>query len=216
MKDHAIIWDLDGTLLDTLDDLTASANAALLAHGYAPRTRAEIRRFVGNGVKNLIFRALPPGDHPDFDAVFADFRAHYAAHCNDQTRPYPGILSMLELLHAQGIPMAVVSNKLDSAVRELCKLHFGGLIDVAVGECDGIRRKPAPDTVCRAMELLGVRRAVYVGDSEVDVATARNAALPCICVSWGFRTEAELRAAGAQVIVPDADRLMKCLKEELE
>lgn len=214
MKEYAIIWDLDGTLLDTLDDLTASTNAALLAHGYAPRTRAEIRRFVGNGVKNLISRALPTPDRPDFDAVFADFRVHYAAHCNDRTCPYPGILPVLDRLHAQGIPMAVVSNKLDSAVRELCELHFGSLIDVAVGECEGIRRKPAPDTVFRAMELLGVRRAVYVGDSEVDVATARNAGLPCICVSWGFRSEAELRAAGAQVIAADADALMKCLKEE--
>lgn len=216
MEKYAIIWDLDGTLLDTLDDLTASTNAALLAHGYAPRTRAEIRRFVGNGVKNLISRALPPGDHPDFDAVFADFRAHYSVHCNDRTRPYPGILPMLDDLQARGIPMAVVSNKLDAAVRELCALHFGSRIGVAVGECEGVRRKPAPDSVHRAMELLGIRRAVYIGDSEVDVATARNAGLPCICVSWGFRTEADLRAAGAQVIVSDVDGLMKCLKEEPE
>ena len=212
MKEYAIIWDLDGTLLDTLDDLTASTNAALLAHGYAPRTRAEIRRFVGNGVKNLISRALPTPDRPDFDAVFADFRAHYAAHCNDRTCPYPGILPVLDRLHAQGIPMSVVSNKLDSAVRELCELHFGSLIDVAVGECEGIRRKPAPDTVFRAMELLGVRRAVYVGDSEVDVETAKNAGMDCIAVLWGFRDRDVLEAAGAELFASDAAELGKRIR----
>lgn len=211
---HAIIWDLDGTLLNTLDDLTSAVNAALRTHGLPTRTRDEVRCFVGNGVKNLVRRAVPEGT-PDLDveAVFSDFRAHYAAHCNDATAPYPGVMEALAQLTAQGVSMAVVSNKLDSAVKALCKTHFGELIGVAIGECEGVRRKPAPDSVQRALTLLGVEAedAVYIGDSEVDIATAQNAGLSCICVSWGFRPEASLREAGAKYIAPDIAALMELL-----
>ena len=212
MEYRAIIWDLDGTLLDTLQDLTASVNAALLAHGCPCRTREEVRRFVGNGVEKHMRRAMPEGDTAvDFDRLFFDFRAHYAGHCNDATAPYPGIMEALKELKQQGVPMAVVSNKLDPAVKALCETHFGNLIGVAIGECEGVRRKPAPDSVLRAMELLGSTDAVYIGDSEVDIATAKNAGLPCICVGWGFRSEAALRAAGAEQIALDVEALMELL-----
>ena len=209
---RAIIWDLDGTLLDTLQDLTASVNAALLAHGLPVRTRDEVRCFVGNGVEQLMRRAMPEGETDvEFEALFSDFRAHYAAHCNDATAPYPGVMEALKELKERGVFLAVVSNKLDSAVKALCEIHFGDLIGVAIGECRGVRRKPAPDSVQRAMELLGTTDAVYIGDSEVDIATAKNAGLPCICVSWGFRTEASLREAGAKDIAPDIAALMELL-----
>lgn len=213
MKYKAIIWDLDGTLLDTLGDLTASVNAALEKNGCPGRSIDEVRCFLGNGVENLMRRAMPEGrEDVDFARLFADFRAHYAIHSNDTTAPYPGVLPALLQLKHQGIKMAVVSNKLDSAVKELCRLHFGSLIDVAIGEREGVRRKPAPDSVLQAMELLGSTDAVYIGDSEVDIATAKNAGLPCICVSWGFRSEATLREAGAKHITPDMNTLMKCLE----
>ncbi|MBE6931829.1 MAG: HAD family hydrolase [Ruminococcaceae bacterium] len=215
MKYNAIIWDLDGTLLDTLGDLAASVNAALTKNGCPTRSIDEVRRFVGNGVENLMRRAMPEGrEDVEFDRLFADFRAHYALHSNDTTSPYPGVIPALLQLKHQGIKMAVVSNKLDSAVKSLCLLHFGDLIDVAIGEREGVRRKPAPDSVLQAMELLGTTDAVYIGDSEVDIATAKNAELPCICVSWGFRSEETLRHAGAEKIAPDAEALMKLLNEE--
>lgn len=215
MKYNAIIWDLDGTLLDTLGDLAASVNAALTKNGCPTRTIEEVRCFVGNGVEKLMRRAMPgDGKNVDFPQLFADFRAHYAIHSNDTTAPYPGIMEMLREWKRQGVKMAVVSNKLDSAVKSLCRLHFGDLIDVAIGDREGVRRKPAPDSVLQAMELLETSNAVYIGDSEVDVATAKNANLPCICVSWGFRPEETLRQAGAEHIAADAPALMKLLNEE--
>ena len=215
MKYNAIIWDLDGTLLDTLGDLTASVNAALAKHGCPTRTIHEVRSFVGNGVENLMRRAMPEGrEDVEFSRLFADFRAHYAIHSNDTTAPYPGVMEILQKLQQQGVKMAVVSNKLDSAVKSLCELHFGSLIDVAIGEREGVRRKPAPDSVLQAMELLRTSNAVYIGDSEVDIATAKNAKLPCICVSWGFRPEETLRQSGAERIAADAAVLMKLLNEE--
>lgn len=215
MKYNAIIWDLDGTLLDTLGDLAASVNAALTKNGCPTRTVEEVRSFVGNGVENLMRRALPEGrEDVSFDRLFADFRAHYAIHSNDTTAPYPGVMEILQKLQQQGVKMAVVSNKLDSAVKSLCRVHFSDLIDVAIGEREGVRRKPAPDSVLQAMELLGTSDAVYIGDSEVDIATAKNAGLPCICVSWGFRPEETLRQAGAEQLAADAVELMKLLNEE--
>lgn len=211
---QAILWDLDGTLLNTLDDLAGAVNAALRIHGLPPRTREEVRCFVGNGVRMLLRLAVPEG-FPDcnIDAVLSDFRTHYAAHCNDATAPYPGVMEALTRLRDQGIPMAVVSNKPDPAVKALCKIHFGGLIPLAIGECEGVRRKPAPDSVQKALTLLGVEAAdaVYIGDSEVDIATAQNAGLPSISVSWGFRPEASLRKAGAKHIAPDIAALMELL-----
>jgi phosphoglycolate phosphatase len=213
MKYDSVIWDLDGTLLDTLADLTASTNAALAAFGYPPRTLEQLRQVVGNGAANQIRKSLPE-DAQDFDEVLAFYRAHYRAHCNEATRPYPGILEALDALKARGIRMAVVSNKPDPATKALCQAHFGGRLDLVLGECEGIRRKPAPDSVLRALELLGGSAPVYIGDSEVDVATARNAGMDCICVGWGFRPEETLRDAGAAIIVPDTDALMTILLED--
>lgn len=209
----AIVWDLDGTLLDTLDDLTDATNHALSGNGLPLRTREEVRRFVGNGIRRLIARAVPEGT-PDAvrDAVYGDFCPYYAAHCNDRTHPYPGVMELLAGLHA-AVPMAIVSNKADFAVRELAEIYFGRLIPVAVGARDGSRTKPAPDVVLRALGELGAApaSAVYVGDSEVDVETARNAGMSCVSVSWGFRTPDVLRAAGASVICPDVPSLRRAL-----
>ena len=216
MNKQAIIWDLDGTLLDTLQDLTDSVNAALQAHGCPPRTLEEVRSFAGNGVRNLMLRAMPEGrEDLDFETLFRDFRAHYAAHYNDATAPYPGVMPLLLTLHAKGIAMAVVSNKLDSAVKKLCLTHFGDMIPVAIGDREGVPRKPAPGSVLEAMELLGAADAIYIGDSEVDIATAKNAGLPCICVSWGFRPAEALRAAGAEDIAPNAEALMALLDRRI-
>jgi len=214
MPYSAILWDLDGTLLDTLADLAASTNFALLSNGFAPRSLEEIRSFVGNGVQSLILRALPKEDRPAFDAVLSDFRTHYAEHCNDNTRPYPGIVDALTSLRAQGISMGVVSNKPDHAAKMLCRQHFGSLIAIAIGDSPALRRKPAPDAAWRALEILDTRNAVYIGDSEVDIETAKNAGLPCISVCWGFRPETALRQAGATQIAPNIDTLMSFLKED--
>lgn len=203
---EAVIFDLDGTLLDTLEDLANSVNWALSRQGVPHRTLEEVRSFVGNGVRNLMIRALPGGEsHPYFEEAFADFRSHYAEHCRDNTRPYPHIMDVVHLLAEKGCRLAVVSNKSDAEVRQLCKEHFGGVIPLAVGERPGIRRKPEPDSVLATLEQMGVSRAgaVYVGDSEVDVATARNAGVACIAVTWGFRSFAELRAAGAEILIDD-------------
>lgn len=194
------IFDLDGTLLDTLQDLKASTNHALRSHGLPERTTEEVRQFVGNGVRKLIERAVPEGMTEEmFEAVFADFKAHYMEHCLDATAPYPGIIDMLRLLKAQGKRMAIVSNKLDPAVKELNERFFKEYIDLAVGESDTVRRKPAPDMVNAILQKLGgtKKETVYVGDSEVDIQTARNAEVECISVLWGFRDKDVLTAHGA-------------------
>lgn len=213
-KYKAIVWDLDGTLLDTLDDLTDATNHALAEHALPARSREEVRRFVGNGIRRLIERAVPGGT-PDAlrDAVYGSFCPYYAAHCNDRTAPYPGVMELLAELHAAAVPMAIVSNKADFAVRELAEIYFGGLIPVAVGARDGTRTKPAPDVVLRALAELHAAPAdaVYIGDSEVDVETARNAQMPCLSVSWGFRDPAVLLAAGATRICPNAAALRRAL-----
>lgn len=210
MAYKAAIFDMDGTLLNTLDDLAASTNAALAAHGMPLRTTDEVRRFVGNGIPNLIRRAVPAGtDEATQRAVFDTFCAHYAVHDADTTAPYPGIIGLLEHLRAQGVLCAVVSNKGDFAVQALVEHYFDGLFGFAVGEREGIRRKPAPDTVFAALEALGVEpgEAVYVGDSEVDVATAQASGLDCIAVTWGFRSVECLLEAGATTLVSTADEL---------
>ena len=197
------IFDLDGTLLDTLDDLHASVNYALGEMGYPLRTVDEIRRFIGNGVVKLIGRSVPVGTDEENEKKCLDiFRAHYLEHMNDRTAPYEGILSLLEKLREQEIRLAVVSNKLHSAVVELCDSYFKGLIDCALGVSDESERKPKPTNVYKAIDLLGAENAytIYIGDSEVDVQTAKNAGIPCIGVTWGFRDEAELLSAGADYI----------------
>ena len=198
------IFDLDGTLLDTLNDLAASTNYALRAFGLPERSRDEVRRFVGNGVRRLMEQAVPDGTaYPRFEEVLAAFREHYLHHSMDMTQPYPGILPMLTRLKREGHATAVVSNKFDAATKSLCSHFFGTLIDVAIGESERIRRKPAPDTVLEAMRQLGAdcKHSVYVGDSDVDIATAAACDIPCISVLWGFRDRDFLVAHGATTFI---------------
>ena len=200
----AYIFDLDGTLLDTLDDLAASANYALAAHGLPTHSTDDIRRFVGNGVRKLMERAVPEGDrHPQFEEVLNTFRQYYLLHERDRTQPYPGILPLLRELKNRHKAVAVVSNKFDAATKSLCAHYFGPLVDVAIGESEHIRHKPAPDTVLEALRQLDIlpEKAVYIGDSDVDIATAANCGMPCISVLWGFRDRDFLLANGATTFV---------------
>ncbi|MBQ1535918.1 MAG: HAD-IA family hydrolase [Ruminococcus sp.] len=196
------IFDLDGTLLDTLDDLTASTNYAMRSVGCKEHTKEAVCSFVGNGIKKLIQRALPP-DVPQstFDKAFEVFKAHYGEHCFDSTKPYPGILSMMKELIKQGKKIAVVSNKADFAVKKLCRDYFGDLVHITIGEKEGVRKKPAPDTVIAALAQLGStpEESVYIGDSDVDIQTALNSGMDCISVLWGFRSEEFLTRHGAKV-----------------
>ena len=196
------IFDLDGTLLDTLADLHNAVNHALRLNSMPERTIDEVRMMVGNGVRKLMLRAVPNGeDNPLFEKTFADFRAYYSAHSFDNTRPYDGIMPMLAKLKDMGVGMSVVSNKMDAATKPLVKRFFGDYIDVAIGECEseGIRRKPAPDMVHKAIREMGIKAedCVYIGDSDVDLQTARNSNLPCISVLWGFRDKEFLASIGA-------------------
>ena len=210
---NTYIFDLDGTLLDTLTDLAASTNYALRTHGMPEHTIDEVRRFVGNGVRKLMERAVPDGtDNPLFDEAFATFRQHYMEHSLDTTRPYEGVPEMLAVLKAKGCHLAVVSNKMMAATQELCRHFFPETIEVAIGEneAEGIRKKPAPDTVIAALRQLGVGEegAVYVGDSDVDIATARNSNLPCISVLWGFRDRDFLLQHGASTLISAPKELL--------
>ena len=203
MSYDTYIFDLDGTLLDTLQDLATSVNYALRQHHMPEHSIDDVRRFVGNGVRRLMERAVPEGAaNPAFEAAFATFREYYMEHSLDTTRPYEGILELIHELKQRGCRMAVVSNKMMAATQELVH-HFFPDIEVAIGEDEaaGIRKKPAPDTVFAAMKRLGEGKAVYVGDSDVDLATARNSGLPCISVLWGFRDREFLLAHGATTFV---------------
>lgn len=205
------IFDLDGTLLSTLNDLAASTNYALRTHHMPERTLDEVRQFVGNGVKKLMERAIPGGtDNPDFDSTYATFRQHYMQHNLDTTKPYPGIMEMLQLLHNEGKNVAVVSNKFYAATRDLCRHFFAHLVPVAIGEREDIRKKPAPDTVLEALRQMGVssKGAVYIGDSDVDVMTAQNSGIPCISVLWGFRDKEFLLQHGATTFISSPQELM--------
>lgn len=203
-KYKAVIFDLDGTLLNTLEDLKNSVNYGLRTYAMPERTLEEIRHFVGNGVQRLIGLALPEGvSKEEEEKVFAAFKEHYKIHCNDKTDLYPGISDLLLELKQRGFPMAIVSNKLQEGVDALAEQYFKEYLTTAIGAKDGIRKKPAPDSVLEALRLLGVSReqAVFVGDSEVDIATARNAQMDCITVTWGFRTRKEQEEAGADTFV---------------
>ena len=213
---ETVVFDLDGTLLDTLCDLHLSTNAALAAHGMPPRTIDEVRRFVGNGIALLIHRAVPEGTPAEVEAAVLDsFRAHYGAHCEDHTAPYPGIRELLASLRAAGLGLAVVSNKADFAVQELVERQFPGTFDAVLGENEaaGISKKPAPAMVEAALARMGRGRdgMVYVGDSEVDVQTAANVGCPCLSCTWGFRTRDELTAAGATTFVDTPEELAEVL-----
>ena len=213
-KYKLVIFDMDGTVLDTLDDLTAATNAAMSAFGFPTHSRDAVRSFVGNGIAKLIERAVPAGTDAATTARVLDaFRTYYAAHCTDATRPYDGVCELLLELRAAGSLTAVLSNKADFAVKDLAKAYFAGALDAAVGECAGVPRKPAPDGVLSLMRAFGVTPAqtAYVGDSDVDVRTAANAGVDGIFVTWGFRDAACLRGAGATRIVDDIKALKTCL-----
>ena len=217
------IFDLDGTLLDTLGDLAASVNFALRTHGMPEHSIDDVRRFVGNGVRKLMERAIPDGvGNPLFEDAFATFRQHYMAHSLDTTRPYEGIPETLAALKARGCHLAVVSNKMMAATQALCSHFFPDTIEVAIGEDEaaGIRKKPASDTVFAVLRALNVSppepgegrgdlNAVYVGDSDVDIQTAHNSGLPCISVLWGFRDRDFLQQNGAETFISTPSELLR-------
>lgn len=205
-----VIFDLDGTLLNTLDDLANSINHALKTMGFPERTIDEVRRFVGCGAKELARRASPQGSSEDtIEQVLAHFRAHYSTHSTVFTAPYPGIFDMMDALKAAGIQQGVVSNKPDDQVKSLCREHFSSYVTLAAGDREGVSRKPEPDAVWLAMDEMGAvpSRTLYVGDSDVDVITARNARVDCAAVTWGFRSAEELKAAGAVYLFDSAKEL---------
>ena len=213
-KYDAVIFDLDGTLLNTLEDLMDSVNFALKRLGMPERSYEEIRHFVGNGVQCLMERSVPDGkENPKFEEAFRLFRDYYGVHCNDKTGLYPGITALLKALKEENFQMAIVSNKYYEGVQRLREQYFKDYLTVAIGEKEGIRKKPAPDTVLTALGELGIsrERAVYVGDSEVDIATAANTGMECIVVEWGFRTKQEQEEAGGRVFVKEPMEILKLL-----
>lgn len=209
-----LIFDLDGTLLNTLYDLKNAVNYSLGKFGFQQRTLEEVRKAVGNGLKMLIKRSLPEGTSEEIvETVLAEMKAYYALHCHDETVPYDGIIDMLRSLKAEGHALAIVSNKADAMVQTLKRVFFDGLIDFALGESQSFTRKPAPDMVLAAMDALG-SNAIYIGDSEVDLLTAKNAGLPCFAVSWGFRSESDLRSAGAENIYSTVESLLAAIRSK--
>ena len=207
----SIIFDLDGTLLNTLDDLWASVNYSLAQNGFPLRSKSEIRSFLGNGVRVLIEKSLPQNiEKTDYEHVLNTFRSYYIAHAMDKTCPYPGVFELLQNLKERGIKTAIVSNKPESAVQELYQNLFKDVIDIALGECPDVLRKPSPDMVLKALKLLGSNSSssVYVGDSELDYATPQNSGLRFVGVSWGFRDRAFLEELGVDLIIDKANELL--------
>lgn len=215
MKYELAVFDMDGTILNTLDDLTDATNHALRTFGYPEHTIEEVRFFVGNGIAKLIERATPEGtSEEDRAKVRAEFMAYYKVHSADKTGPYPGITDLLGRLRAAGVKTAVVSNKPDPAVRDLCKTYYDGLFDAAVGDMEGQAVKPAPDMCLKVFKELGMgpENAVYIGDSDTDIQTARNAGLDEILVSWGFRGRQFLTEHGAKNICDTPDEVYDVIK----
>ena len=210
MAYQAVLFDMDGTVLDTLTDLAAAANTALRQFGLPAVSREKVCASLGNGASHLIHCCVPEGTEEELTRqVLAWYKPWYDAHCRIETRPYPGILELMARLKARGVKQAIISNKGDEAVQALAAEFFPGLLEVAVGESATVRRKPDPDAVLAAAARMGVplSACVYVGDTEVDLATARNAGMDCLSVSWGFRSEEQLRAAGATRIAHTAEEL---------
>ncbi len=210
---NAVIFDLDGTLLNTLKDLADAVNYALRAMSWPERTADQVRQFVGNGVKLLMDRAAPAGaDEPSRAKCLALFKDRYAAHMADRTAPYPGVMETLKVLRDKGCRLAVCSNKFDAAVKGLSRDYFPGLLDAAAGENEaaGVPKKPHPAMVRQLMDKLGAdpARTVYVGDSDVDIETAKNAGIPCISVTWGFRSRAFLLEHGASTLIDKPEELL--------
>jgi len=216
MKYKLAVFDLDGTILNTLDDLADSLNHCLSVFKMPERTIDEVRRFVGNGIRKLIERAVPENSSDDdINMVYNEFIKYYGEHCSDKTKAYDGIENLIENLRKSGCHTAVVSNKADYAVQELCRKYFNGCFDYAVGEREGISRKPSPDSVNEVLEKLNISRkdSVYIGDSDVDIMTAANAGMDCISVSWGFRDCEFLKEHGASLIVDSPDEIRKLILE---
>lgn len=216
-KYDTVVFDLDGTLLDTLQDLTDAVNYALEKYSCPQKALEQICSYVGNGVKLLIERAVPMGiDNPKFDEIYECFCDYYSEHSNDKTAPYDGVIDLLRELKNRGYKLAIVSNKFDSAVKELAKLYFEDTIDVAIGENEsaGIKKKPAPDTALLALKELGSskERSVFVGDSDVDFKTAQNSELDCISVLWGFRTKEFLQECGATVFAETPEEVLELIE----
>ena len=214
MKYRLAVFDLDGTILDTLEDLADSANYALKQHGLPARTIDEVRQFVGNGIGKLIERAVPAGTSDEVaDKVLQSFTEHYKVHCADKTKPYEGIPDVLSQLRKNGIITAVVSNKADFAVQSLCEDYFPGLFDYIVGEKQGIRRKPYPDSLLSVVDKFGVSlsETVYIGDSDVDLKTAQNAGVDVVSVAWGFRDETFLIENGATTVIHKPEEILECV-----
>ena len=213
MKEYkAYIFDLDGTLLDTLEDLADAVNYAMRKNEFPERSLSEVRSFVGDGIRLLVKRSSPEGiEDAVLEQAFADFRDYYSVHYMDKTKPYPGIEAMLRALKAQGKRLCVISNKVDYAVKLLMDQFFPGFFETVLGEREGIRRKPAPDSLLAVMEELGLSKeeCVYIGDSDTDILTAKNAGIDPISVSWGFRTEEFLKEHGAEKIVNKVEDLLR-------
>ena len=211
-----VIFDMDGTVLNTLDDLAFSVNYVLTRFGMPVHCTEDYRLFFGSGIRYALQCAVPEGTEEEtIDQMLPVFREHYNAHCLDKTGPYAGVPELMRNLRGQGYKLAIVSNKIDSAVKELNAKFFHADVAVAIGEREGIRRKPAPDTVIRALAELGSAKdeAVYVGDSEVDLQTASNAGLPCITVLWGFRDKEFLAEQGATVFANSPKEVFDLLKQ---
>ncbi len=215
MRFDTVIFDLDGTILDTLGDLRDSVNFALGKNGLSCRSTEEIRSFVGNGIRLLIERAVPQNTKKEIvDKCFEDFKVHYKNNSANSTKPYAGVIDVLNQLKSKGIKLSVVSNKADFAVQTLVEKYFSGIFDFAVGEKEGIRRKPYPDSVFTAMEYLDADKntTVYVGDSEVDVETASNSEIPCIAVTWGFRDKEVLESLDPEYIIDNPEQIIKIIE----
>lgn len=215
MQVKAIVFDLDGTLLDTLDDLWLSVNYTMDKFGFPHRDRREVRGFLGSGVRVLVEKSLPEDKKDMTDECLSVFKAYYDVHKDDNTRPYDGVIDMLKAVRAAGLKSAIVSNKYDAAVQQLKNVTFNGLVDFAVGEGNGINTKPAPDGVLLALKNLGVSKdeAVYVGDSEVDLKTAENSGLKCVAVTWGFRDRDFLIECGAKNVIDATCELLPLIQK---
>ena len=217
-KKDTIIFDLDGTLLNTLEDLHACFNKAITEYGYPRRTLDEIKSFVGNGIKKAIERALPSNiEESELNKIVNYFRSYYEEHMLELTKPYDGIIGMLEELKANNYKLAVVSNKYDAAVKELCKNYFGKYIDIAIGESEEVRKKPEIDGVMKAIKELNssIDNSIYIGDSDVDIKTAKNVGIPCISVLWGFRDKDFLIQNGGKLFAEKPKDIIKIIEKKL-
>ena len=209
-KYKGIIFDLDGTLLNSLEDLMDAVNHTMKAFHLKEKNLAEVRQYVGNGVKRLIELCVPEGEkNSQFDAILDEFKTFYNLNCDHKTKPYDGLIDLLQKLKAEGYQLGIVSNKIDPAVKALNAQYFSQWVEFALGERSGLNRKPSPDMVKACIKEMGLleHEVVYIGDSEVDIETAKNSGIDCICVNWGFRDEALLIENGAGTIVSDAEML---------